>query len=182
MDWNTQRGILRRGMSLERDGYRFYTLVAERAFDERGRRMFLDLAAQEGDHLRLLVAEYQALEAGRGWLPYEEAMGMDLALDVASPDLPGEEPPDPLPVFTPEREISLEGDVAALEFGMETEQISRELYAQGARTTDDPLAREAYEFLTHQEEAHYQLLQNTRDYLTQNETWWDDDQYPFFIG
>ena len=182
MDWNSPKGILRRGMSLERDGYRFYTQAAERASSERGKRMFLDLAAQEVDHLRLLLAEYRALEEGRGWLSYKEAMAADFPLDPANPDLPGEEPPEPMPVFTPDREVSLEGDVAALEFGLETERISRELYAQAAEAADDPRAREAYEFLTRQEEAHYRLLQNTHDYLTQNQTWWDSEELPFFTG
>jgi rubrerythrin len=182
MDWNSPQGILRRGMSMERDGYNFYTLAAERASGERGRAMFLDLASQEKDHLRLLLAEYWALDEGKGWLSYEEAMQADFPLDPAAPDLPGEEPPEPLPVFTPDREVSLEGDIAALEFGLETERISRELYAQAARETGDPRAHEAYQFLTHQEEQHYQLLQNTLEYLTQNQTWWDSDEYPFFIG
>jgi rubrerythrin len=182
MNWNTPQGILRRGMSLERDGYRFYTLAAARASGERGRAMFLDLAAQEEQHLRLLLAEYQVLEEGRGWLPYEETMQADFPLDPANPDLPGEEPPEPMLVFTPDREISLEGDIAALEFGLETERISRELYAQGAQEADDPQARQAYEFLTGQEEEHYRLLQNTHEYLTQNQTWWDSEELPFFIG
>ncbi|HID89805.1 MAG TPA: hypothetical protein EYP52_08875 [Anaerolineae bacterium] len=182
MDWDTPLGILRRGMSLERDGYRFYTQAAERASSERGRRMFLDLAAQEVDHLRLLLAEYRVLEEGRGWLPYKEAMTADFPLDPANPDLPGEEPPESMPVFTPDREISLEGDVAALEFGLETERISRELYAKAAEEAEDPLAKEAYEFLTRQEEEHYRLLQNTLEYLTQNQTWWDSEELPFFTG
>ena len=74
MDWNSPLGIVRKGMSLERDGYNFYVQVAERAADERGRAMFLDLANQERDHLHLLWVEYLALEEGRGWLPFEEAM------------------------------------------------------------------------------------------------------------
>ena len=81
MDWNSTQGILRRGMSLERDGYNFYMLAAARAFNERGRAMFLDLASQEKDHLRLLLAEYRALEEGQGWLPHEEAMQADFPLD-----------------------------------------------------------------------------------------------------
>jgi rubrerythrin len=182
MDLNTSRNILRRGMSLEREGYRFYTEAAERASGERGKEMFRDLAEQEADHLRLLLAEYRALEEGRGWLPHEEAMQADFALDPANPELPGEEPMDTIPVFTSDREVSLEGDIAALEFGLETERISRELYAQAAQEADDPQARQAYEFLVDQEESHYRLLQNTREYLTQNQTWWDSEEYPFFIG
>ena len=182
MDWNTPQGILRQGMSLERDGYNFYTQAAEQASGERGQAMFLDLAAQEEQHLRLLLAEYRALEEGQGWLPYEEAMQADFPLDPANPDLPGEEPSESMPVFTPGRETSLEGDIAALEFGMETERISRELYAQAAQEADDQQARQAYEFLTGQEEEHYRLLQNTHEYLTQNQTWWDSEELPFFIG
>ncbi len=182
MDQNTQQTILRQGMSLERDGYNFYTQAAERASNERGRAMFRDLADQEKDHLRLLLAEYRALEEGRGWLPYEEAMTQEFELDPADPRLPGDEPPDAMPVFTPEREISLEGDIAALDFGLETERISRELYAQAAKETDDERARQAYQFLVKQEEQHYRLLQNTRDYLADNQTWWDGEEYPFFTG
>jgi len=182
MDWNTPQGILRRGMSLERDGYNFYTQAAARASGERGRAIFADLASQEADHLRLLLAEYRALEEERGWLPYEEAMQADFPLEPANPELPGEEPSEPMPVFTPDRETSLEEDIAALEFGLETERISRELYAQAAQTADDPQARQAYEFLTRQEEDHYRLLQNTHEYLTQNQTWWDGEELPFFTG
>jgi rubrerythrin len=179
MDWNTPQGILRKGMSLERDGIAFYTQVAERASDKRGKAMFIDLANQEKDHLHLLLAEYQALEAGKGWLPHEEAMQVALDLDA---DLPGEEPPEQMPVFTPDREVSVESDVAALKYGLETERISRQLYADGAAGSDDANARAAYEFLIKQEEAHYELLQNTHDYLVKNETWWDSEEYPFFIG
>lgn len=182
MDWNTPQGILRRGMSIERDGYSFYTTAAERASDKRGKAMFLDLAAQEGEHLRLLLAEYRALETGKGWLPFEDAMKQEFPLDPAAPDLPGEEPPEPSPVFTPEREVCLAGDIAALEFGLETERISQELYAQAAQEADNAHARAAYEFLTKQEEQHYLLLQNTHAYLTENQTWWDSDEYPFFTG
>lgn len=182
MDWNSPLGILRRGMSLERDGYNFYMQAAERASSQRGKEMFMDLAEQEEDHLRLLLAEYRALEAGQDWLPFKEAMSQDFELDPADPDLPGEEPEDNMPVFTPDREISLEGDIAALEYGLETERISRKLYAQGAEQSDEEQAKEAYQFLVKQEEQHYRILDNTYNYLTDNKTWWDDEQYPFFIG
>ena len=182
MDWNSPQGVLRQGMSLERDGYNFYVQAAGRASSERGKEVFLDLAAQEKDHLRLMLAEYRALEEGRGWIPYEEAIRADFALDPANPDLPGEEPPEPLPIFSSDRAVSLAGDIAALEFGMETEQMSRRLYALAAQESDNPQARQAYQFLTGQEEAHYRLLQNTHDYLTQNQTWWDSEELPFFTG
>ena len=54
MDWNSPQGVLRKGMSLERDGYNFYVQVADRASDERGRAMFLDLANQEKYELEVI--------------------------------------------------------------------------------------------------------------------------------
>jgi rubrerythrin len=163
-------------MSIERDGYRFYMTAADRASDEHGAEMFRDLAHQEVDHLHLLLVEYAALEAGEGWIPHQEAMAREMDIDPENPDLPGEEPPmEDMPVFSPKRAFSLEGD-------METEVIARELYVQGALQTEDEHAREAYEFLVKQEEYHYELLQNTRDYLTNNQTWWDSAEMPFFIG
>jgi len=89
-------------------------------------------------------------------------MQADFPLDPANPDLPGEEPPEPMPVFIPDREISLEGDIAALEFGLETERISRELYAQGAQETGDARARQAYQFLVGQEEEHSPPAEHSR--------------------
>ncbi len=184
MNWNSPKGILRRGMSLERDGYKFYMQAAERASGGRGAAMFRDLANQEVDHLKLLLAEYEALEQDGDCLPYDEAMEQAFDLDPADPDLPGEEPPEEyqLPVFTAERDVSLEGDLAALDFGLETEDITRDLYLQGAEEADDERAREAFEFLVEQEERHYELLDNTREYLSENQTWWDSEEYPFFIG
>jgi rubrerythrin len=183
MDWNSPEGILRRGMSIERDGYRFYMTAADRASDEHGEAMFRDLAHQEVDHLHLLLVEYAALQSGEGWIPYHEAMEREIDLDPENPDLPGEEPPmEDMPVFSPKRACSLEGDIEALDCGLETEVIARELYVQGAEQAEDEHAREAYKFLIKQEEYHYELLQNTRDYLTNNQTWWDSSEMPFFIG
>lgn len=183
MEWNSAKGILRRGMSIERDGYAFYMAAAERASEEHGEEMFRDLAYQEVDHLHLLLVEYGALESGEGWIPYEEAMERDLEIDPDNPDLPGEEPPmEDMPVFSPKRECSLEGDIEALDCGLETEVLAREIYAQGVEQADDEKAKEAYEFLIKQEEQHYELLQNTRDYLVNHQTWWDSSERPFFIG
>ena len=182
MDWNSPLGILRRAMQIERDGYKFYHQVAGRAASEKGRNMFLGLAADEEKHLRLLLVEYEALESGQGWIDPTQALEQDFDLDPANPDLPGEEYPEPSPIFTPAREPSLDDDLAALEFAMETEQMSYDLYKTSAEGQTDPAAREAYETLALEENNHYVLLQNSRDYLVNNQTWWDTEELPFFEG
>jgi len=182
MDWNSPLGVLRRAMQIERDGYNFYTEAAERAIGERGEEMFRGLAADEEKHLRLLLIEYSALESGQGWIDPTQALEQDLDLDPANPDLPGVEYPESSPIFTPARQPSLEGDVAALEFGMETEQLSYDLYKSAAEGQADPSAKQAYDFLAREENRHYALLQSSRDYLVDNQTWWDSEQLPFFTG
>lgn len=182
MDWNSPLGILRRAMQIERDGYKFYNEAAERAIGERGKSTFRGLADDEETHLRLLLVEYEALESGQGWIDPIQALEQELALDPANPDLPGEEYPEPSPIFTPARQPSLEGDVAALEFGMETEQLSYDLYKGATEEQTDPAARQLYEFLAKEENRHYEILQSSRDYLADNQTWWDSEELPFFIG
>ena len=182
MDWNSSLGILRRAMQIERDGYKFYREAAERAVGERGKSVFLGLADDEETHLRLLLIEYQAVESGQGWIDPTQALKQDFEFDPTNPDLPGEEYPEPSPIFTPAREQSLEGDVATLEFAMETEQLSYDLYKGAAAEQTDPAAKQAYELLAKEENLHYEILQSSRDYLTDNQTWWDSEELPFFTG
>ena len=65
---------------------------------------------------------------------------------------------------------------------METEKLSYDLYCKSADEATDPAAKQAYEFLSREENRHYEILQNSRNYLVDNQTWWDDEQLPFFIG
>lgn len=189
MDWNSPLGVLRRAMQIERNGYRFYIDVAERAVSERGKEVFRGLAADETNHLHLLLVEYEALESGIGWLDPDEALEQKLDFDPANPDLPGEEYPEPMPIFAPARVPrlgrgvpSLDNDLAALEFAMETEQMSYDLYKTSAEEQPDQAAKEVYEMLAREENRHYVLLQNSRDYLLNNQTWWDTEELPFFEG
>ncbi len=196
MDWNSPLGVLRRAMQIERNGYRFYIDVAEQAVSERGKEVFRGLAADETRHLHLLLVEYEALESGKGWLDPDKALEQELDFDPADPDLPGEEYPEPTPIFAPARVPglpclgrglgrgvpSLDNDLAALEFAMETEQMSYDLYKTSAEEQPDQAAKEVYEMLAREENRHYVLLQNSRDYLLNNQTWWDTEELPFFEG
>ena len=65
---------------------------------------------------------------------------------------------------------------------METERLSYDLYKKSAEEQSDPAAKEAYELLARQENLHYEMLQSSRDYLLNNQTWWDTEELPFFEG
>jgi rubrerythrin len=182
MNWNSPLGVLRRAMQIERNGYRFYTDAASRSVGEKGQRMFLGLAEDERRHLHLLLVEYDALDSGKGWVDPTKALDQHMEFDPANPDLPGEDYPEPLPIFTAARQPSLENDKAALTFALETEQMSYDLYRNAAEEQDDAAAKRAYGILAAEENKHYVLLQSSRDYLESNETWWDSEELPFFEG
>lgn len=179
--------VLRRAMHNEREGYQFYVEASERSADPAGRGTFRTLASDEEKHLALLLVEYDSLSAGEGWVEPEEAMAREVEVDITKPLFPGEE-------LAPQEKSAFEatwaaydveglaGDLAALEFGMDVEEDFYKMYEKAAAETDDPLGRQAYEFLMKEENRHYKILQEAHDYLSDNKHWWDDWERPFFEG
>jgi rubrerythrin len=185
-DMNSTLSILRRAMKGERDGYNFYVEASKRSADPAGAGTFRSLASAEEDHLRLILVEYGSLSAGHGWVDPEEAMARDVEVDITKP-LPGEEiepkKKSPFSATWAAYEVDgLAGDLAALEFGMDMEKNFYTMYREAAEQTEEAFARQAYEFLMQEENKHYKILQDARDYLSDNKHWWDDWEKPFFEG
>jgi rubrerythrin len=179
--------ILRRAMENERVGYRFYLEASERSADPAGQGTFRTLASDEEKHLVILLVEYDSLSAGQGWVAPEEALAREVEVDITKPLFPGEElaaqEKSPFEATWAAYEIEeLAGDLVALEFGMDVEEKFYKMYEQAAAETDDPLGRRAYQFLMKEENRHYKLLQEARDYLSDNKHWWDAWELPFFEG
>jgi rubrerythrin len=179
--------VLRRAMENERDGYRFYLEASERSPDPAGQGTFRSLARDEERHLALLLVEYNSLSTGEGWVAPEEAIKREVEVDITKPLFPGEEvaPQEKSPfeeTWAAYEVEGLAGDLAALEFGMGVEEDFYKMYEKAAAETDDPLGRRAYQFLMKEENRHFKLLQDARDYLSDNKHWWDDWELPFFEG
>jgi rubrerythrin len=50
------------GIRCERGSHRFFRRYGERFEDSEGKRIFLEFAAEEREHLELLIREYRSLE------------------------------------------------------------------------------------------------------------------------
>jgi rubrerythrin len=178
--------ILTLGVHNEKMGQDFYAEAARRSSDEQGRNMFNYLASMEEDHMRILLAEYEVAQQGKDWLPSEEALARGKGLDIAHLPALGEVPEGvllPPYIFPPPEEApGIQGDIAVLEYGLEMEERSYDLYKDGLEKSADPNAKEMYARLMKEENEHYRILQETHAYLSTNETWWDDWQRPFFEG
>ena len=179
--------VLRRAMENEREGYRFFLEASERSPDPAGQGTFRSLARDEERHLALLLVEYNSLSAGGGWVGPEEAIAREVEVDITKPLFPGEElaPQEKSPfeaTFAAYDVGMLEGDLAALEFGMDVEEEFYKMYKKAAAETDDAVGRQAYEFLLKEENRHFKLLQDAHNYLSDNGHWWDEWELPFFEG
>lgn len=178
---------LKRAAVTEWHGYRFYTTAADHAQDRRARDFFLGLAKDETEHMHIILAELEALKAGRGWLTYEEAVATPVDFDITGPNPFPEAAEGMEMLFPPVKEVNgvvdqVATDVAALELALQFEQRGYEMYTRQAESAEDPKAREAYEVLAKEENRHYTWIQGTLDYLTDNQTWWDAEEMPFFEG
>jgi rubrerythrin len=54
------------GIRCERGSHRFFKRYGERFEDSEGKQIFLEFAAEERDHLELLIREYKALVTRQG--------------------------------------------------------------------------------------------------------------------
>lgn len=167
--------VLKRGMSTELWGLRFYEQAAERTKAEDGKRVFRSLVAEEQKHLDILRGQYASVSGEGGWISVAEARALAASVD----------PTDIFPQAESAEQLIPEdaSDVRALEMAMDFERRGYAFYEAEAEKAVSPEARAMWEFLARAEDAHYAFLQETHEYLTTNGTWYFDEQeFPFFEG
>jgi len=165
---------LEKAMEVERQGKAFYEEAAARMQDEAGKAVFQNLAKDEVEHIRLLQAEYDQISKDSEWMELDEAKIC--------------EPQTPLKLFPDKREAALSlpagaKDVDALKLAMDFEERGFKAYKKAQKDTHDPNGKKVYAFLAKMENNHYVFLLKTHDYLTNQGTWYFDEQeFPMFDG
>jgi len=167
--------VLIRAMITEQDGYDFYVAAGEHISDEKGKEMFRGLANDEIEHLHILQAEYAKVNDGQSFVD----------LEAARKELPSK--PD-LKLFPEKSQLSAMLDAAgndekALKVALDFELRGYNMYDQAAQNATDANAREIYAYLAQQENHHYELIQQTLDYLMDKGMWFfQDGEMPIFEG
>ena len=72
-------------------------------------------------------------------------------------------------------------DLKAYEVAMGIEKKGSEFYKQAAESTEDIEAKELFEFLAKEEEAHYKALEGMHSYLMDPESWPMEEQEWFHV-
>ena len=165
---------LEKAMEVERQGEAFYQEAAERVQDPTGKEVFQTLVKDEIQHLRLLQAEYEAIQSESAWLELDQAKVC--------------EPQAPLKLFPDRRDAALvipakATDLDALKLAMDFEERGYHQYTRAGAETDDPKGEEVFQFLAKMENEHFVFLQKTHEYLTTKGAWYFDEQeFPMFDG
>lgn len=164
MDKDTALEALQQAACNEEETRQFYLEVAQRTIDQRGREMFLSLAEEEEVHLRTVKAQYEALQAGRGWVVFEELPPCEpTALEI--------------PLSARARELLAKevradaSDLDALLLGMQIEHKSYDFYQQAAAQTTDPDGKALYQSLAAAERTHFDVLMLNYEHMLSTGTW-----------
>ena len=175
MDKEKVLEVLRRGMSTEIWGQRFYQEAIAHTQAEDGKKVFQSLVEEENKHLDILRGQYAAVSGSAKWVPVSEAQALAASVD-------------PTKIFpqasSAERLIPAGAtDAQALQLAMDFEKRGYELYLQEAAQAASPEAKTMWEYLAKAENLHYTFLQKTHEYLATNGVWYFDAQeLPFFEG
>lgn len=182
--------ILKTAAENERLGYNFFQQAAQITHDPNGQKMFTFLGKEEVKHLNLILAEMDSLRAGKGWIDPNTAIEQRVEIDFSKPIASENEMlqagvkydwQDPIEVVK-DASNSMQADLGVLDVGMRTERYFYNMYKEACEKLKDTAGVAPLEFLMKQENLHFKLLQEARDYLADNETWWDEWQKPIFEG
>jgi rubrerythrin len=153
--------VIRQAIHNEVTGRRFYDDAAFYCVDPWAKETFARLAAEEEQHLHLLLVEYESLEGLGRWIDLGAALDRDPGIDITHISFAQDQAG---PVLFPSQATPGEvfdrraDDLAALALGIDMEVAAINLYGQQRQASSQPAAREAYEFLFAEEQRHYEQL------------------------
>ena len=147
----------------EQDGIDWYSKLADKCGSEAAEQMFRSFKKDEERHLQ--------------WVKHmAEGMGVDLSaapLPRESIKTIFEEAADE----TDEYAEAPEEQTEAIDLALSMEKKSYKTYKQAADNADDPVVKATFERLAQEENEHYVMLENTREYLEHNDEWflWEEN-------
>ncbi len=145
---------------METDAMKFYKKAAQKTSHPLGRTMFEGFIRDEARHLRMLEEILKGLDID----PRVQCLG-----DVRTvfSDLK-DQMMQRITATTDEKE--------AIRVALEMEKQGYEYYQKAAREAEDEKEKRLFEVLTKEEERHYQLLNNTYNFLEDTGNWfmWEE--------
>ncbi len=142
---------------LEQDGLSFYTEAAGKCPSASGRHMFESFAADEKRHLE--------------WV---ERMAEGLGVDLTQAAMPREAIRsvfDKVKGQLAETAGATQDEKDAVAFALKMEDAGYQNYIAAAALAESPAVKEVFERLAAEEGEHYQMLENTLEYMNATGEW-----------
>ncbi len=151
---------LKKAITLEDKGHKFYLKAADLVSDPKGAKMFLSLADDEVKHKDILKRTLEGKSEG----VLDEIQEVKADLET--------------PLFPAATEIKKavhpeSNELDALLFAIGIESDSFHLYQEQATATTDANAKKIYEYLVQAERTHFNLLMLNYEYLSKTGHWSD---------
>jgi rubrerythrin len=153
-------GILAAARQIEVFGIEFYRRFSECVEDENGSALLRGLGRDEEQHKEHVEREMRRLAPDRD--PAEVGPGRSLLGIVPEKAFP----------FPPDRCMTLEDEIKALEVGIQVEVSSVKMYRGAALMVEEPGVKRLLEKLTGIEEGHRKLLEESMQLLRDKGAWY----------
>jgi rubrerythrin len=159
--------ILKRAILLEKRGQAFYDKLARQASVDAVKRFFETMAAEEGNHIRILSEQFKAYQDNNQFnaAEFDEHQESGIASEVLSKEI--------------KSEISAaDYEAAAISAAMSMEEHAVKLYSGRAAAATDPTEKALYSWLAKWETQHLNFLADIDRELTED-IWHDQSFWPF---
>lgn len=153
-------GILAAARQIEVFGIEFYRRFSECVRDENGSALLRGLGRDEEQHKEHVEREMRRVAPDKD--PADVAPGRSLLGIVPEKAFP----------FPPDRCMTLEDEIKALEVGIKVEISSAKMYRGAALMVEEPGVRRLLEKLTGIEEGHRKLLEDSMTLLRDKGAWY----------
>ncbi len=156
--------LLKTAIRMEEEGHDFYKQAETRTTNKAGKAMYGFLAEYEVHHKKLLEGLLRKV--------VPEARDLDIPL-----------PKDKMKSVFAEASKHFDAsvpvtadDIDALTFAMGKETESYKMYHEAAKDATDAKVKAMFERMATEENQHYEILEQTRYYLKENENWsiWEE--------
>ncbi len=149
--------VIQLARKMELDGIEFYTDAARKSANPQAQRLFDSFAGDEKRHLEIVekIAQGIGVNVEDMSMPRDEIRTVFGRADAE---------------ISPQQEASAD-ELTAIEIALGMEKDSYDLYKGRADAETDAVRKALFERLAEEENQHYEILENTRQYLTDNNKW-----------
>ncbi|MEO0072008.1 MAG: ferritin family protein [candidate division WOR-3 bacterium] len=153
-------------INAEKTGLKTYLEFAYKTKDESGKNMFIRLALDEFEHMRILETQRESIQEKECWIPIKVELS---EIEKIIPKIK-------------EKTVRIRGtegldQMSALRTALELEDRAIKFYKEQAEKSTDEKAREMFMRLCEMEQAHYELIRAEIDYIEKTGFWFNLQEF-----